>query len=199
MSTRISIVNQQSRDFETRVGLPGDLSKNRPIGSMRAEGERGRAGSAPASRPPLIVGAAIARQTSRAVLEIRSGFVVFSRLPAMELQPHLTGELVELRPLQPEDWDGLFMAASDPLVWEQHPASDRYQEEIFREFFQGALDSKGAFAVIDRKACKIIGSSRYHYYAPDKSQIESGWTFLARAAFSLLPQPTGREVEPACA
>jgi N-acetyltransferase len=98
----------------------------------------------------------------------------------MELQPHLTGELVELRPLQPEDWDGLFEAASDPLVWEQHPASDRYREEVFREFFQGALDSKGAFAVIDRKTGKIIGSSRYHNYDPDQSQIEIGWTFLAR-------------------
>jgi N-acetyltransferase len=98
----------------------------------------------------------------------------------MELQPHLTGELVELRPLQPADWDGLFVAASDPLVWEQHPASDRYREEVFREFFQGALDSKGAFAVIDRKTGKIIGSSRYHNYDPDKSQIEIGWTFLAR-------------------
>lgn len=98
----------------------------------------------------------------------------------MELQPHLTGELVELRPLQPEDWDGLFAAASDPLVWEQHPASDRYREEVFREFFQGALDSKGAFAVIDRETGKIIGSSRYHNYDPDKSQIEIGWTFLAR-------------------
>jgi N-acetyltransferase len=98
----------------------------------------------------------------------------------MELQPYLTGELVELSPLQPEDWDGLFAAASDPLIWEQHPASDRYREEVFREFFQGALDSKGAFAVIDRKTGKIIGSSRYHNYDPDKSEIEIGWTFLAR-------------------
>jgi N-acetyltransferase len=98
----------------------------------------------------------------------------------MELQPHLTGELVELRPLQPEDWDGLFAAASDPLIWEQHPASDRYREEVFREFFQGALDSKGAFAVIDRKTGKIIGSSRYHNYDSDKSEVEIGWTFLAR-------------------
>ena len=98
----------------------------------------------------------------------------------MELQPHLIGELVELRPLQAEDWDGLFMAAADPLIWEQHPASDRYEEQVFREFFQGALDSNGAFAVIDRNTDKIIGSSRYHNYDPDNSQVEIGWTFLAR-------------------
>jgi N-acetyltransferase len=44
----------------------------------------------------------------------------------MELQPHLIGELVELRPLTPDDWDELFAVASDPLIWEQHPARDRY-------------------------------------------------------------------------
>jgi len=98
----------------------------------------------------------------------------------MELQSHLIGELLELRPLRPEDWDALFAAASDPLIWEQHPASDRYREEVFREFFQGALDSKGAFVVIDRKTGKVIGSSRYHNYNPGKSEVEIGWTFLAR-------------------
>jgi len=99
----------------------------------------------------------------------------------MELQAHLSGEFVELRPLRTEDWDGLFAAASDPLIWEQHPASDRYQEKVFGEFFQGALESKGAFVVIDRKTGKIIGSSRYHNYDSEKSQLEIGWTFLARS------------------
>jgi RimJ/RimL family protein N-acetyltransferase len=99
----------------------------------------------------------------------------------MELQPHLAGELLLLQPLRPRDWDGLFAAGSDPLIWEQHPAHDRYKEEHFREYFQGALDSGGAFAVIDRKTEKIVGSSRYCGYNPEKKQIEIGWTFLARA------------------
>ncbi|MBV9075484.1 MAG: hypothetical protein JOZ10_17800 [Acidobacteria bacterium] len=43
-----------------------------------------------------------------------------------DLQPTLLGELLELRPLLPEDSDALFAAASDPLIWEQHPESDRY-------------------------------------------------------------------------
>ncbi len=38
-----------------------------------------------------------------------------------ELQPHLKGELIELRLLMPDDWDDLFVVASDPLIWEQHP------------------------------------------------------------------------------
>ena len=102
-------------------------------------------------------------------------------MSSLELQPHLVGDLLELRPLRPEDWDGLFAVASDPMIWEQHPAHDRYQEEVFKEFFQGALESRGAFVAIDRSTQKIVGSSRYFGYDPDKREIEIGWTFLARS------------------
>jgi len=98
-----------------------------------------------------------------------------------ELQPHLIGELLEVRPLRPEDWESLFAVAADPLIWEQHPASDRYQEKVFREFFREALESGGAFVVIDRQTQNIIGSSRYFGFDPGKSEIEIGWTFLARS------------------
>jgi len=98
-----------------------------------------------------------------------------------QLQPHLVGELLELRPLRPEDWESLFAVAADPLIWEQHPARDRYQEEVFREFFREALASRGAFVVIDRQTQEIIGSSRYFAFDQGKSEIEIGWTFLARS------------------
>jgi RimJ/RimL family protein N-acetyltransferase len=97
-----------------------------------------------------------------------------------EPQPILKGELIELRPLRPEDWDDLFAVASDPLIWEQHPESDRYKEEVFRTFFKDALESSGAFVVIDNKSQQIIGSTRFHGYDPEKSEVEIGWTFLAR-------------------
>jgi RimJ/RimL family protein N-acetyltransferase len=97
-----------------------------------------------------------------------------------ELQPTLTGELVVLRPLHPEDWDDLYAVASDPLIWEQHPNSDRYKEDVFKEFFREALASGGAFAALDVKDGRIIGSSRYAFYDEANSEIEIGWTFLAR-------------------
>jgi RimJ/RimL family protein N-acetyltransferase len=100
---------------------------------------------------------------------------------SFDLQPNLKGELIELRPLTPEDWNDLFSVASDPLIWEQHPESDRYKEEVFKVFFREALESGGAFAVIDRKSQQIIGSTRFYGYAPEKSEIEIGWTFLARS------------------
>jgi N-acetyltransferase len=97
-----------------------------------------------------------------------------------ELQPTLTGDLIELRPLQPEDFDALFSAASDPLIWEQHPESDRYERNVFEKYFCGALESKGAFAITDRKSGRIIGSSRYCNLNPGNSEVEIGWTFLER-------------------
>jgi RimJ/RimL family protein N-acetyltransferase len=104
-----------------------------------------------------------------------------NRQKTFELQPHLVGDLIEVRPLAHEDWESLFRVASDPLIWEQHPAHDRYQEEVFKEFFREALESAGAFVVIDRKTQGIIGSSRYFGFDPAKSEIEIGWTFLARS------------------
>jgi N-acetyltransferase len=100
---------------------------------------------------------------------------------SFELQPHLVGDLLELRPLRPEDWEGLLAVASDPMIWEQHPAHNRYREEVFREFFREALASGGAFVAVDRKTQKIIGSSRYFGFEPEKREIEIGWTFLARS------------------
>ena len=97
-----------------------------------------------------------------------------------DLQPDLKGKLIRLRPLKPEDWDDLFAVASDALIWEQHPESDRYKEDVFRIFFQDALESGGAFVVIDRKSQRIIGSTRFYGYDQEKSEIEIGWTFLAR-------------------
>jgi len=98
-----------------------------------------------------------------------------------DLQPTLEGKLLRLRPLQPEDWDDLYAVAADPLIWEQHPKRDRYKEEIFREFFREALESRGALIAVDSKDGRVIGSSRFHGYDKDKSEIEIGWTFLARS------------------
>jgi RimJ/RimL family protein N-acetyltransferase len=97
-----------------------------------------------------------------------------------DLQPTLRGELLELRPLRPEDFDDLYAVASDPRIWEQHPARDRYQEEVFRVFFREALESGGALLALDAKEARVIGSSRYYGYDDKKSEVEIGWTFLAR-------------------
>jgi len=100
---------------------------------------------------------------------------------ANQLQSVLKGELIELRPIRADDFEALFAVASDPLIWQQHPAKDRHQEDAFQEFFQEALASGGALVAIDRKDGRVIGSSRFHGYDAEKSEIEIGWTFLARS------------------
>ena len=97
-----------------------------------------------------------------------------------DLQPTLIGDHVLIRPLREEDWEETFAAAADPLIWELHPVRDRYTEPVFREFFDGAIASKSAFAFIQRASGRIIGSSRYHGYDADRREIEIGWTFLLR-------------------
>jgi N-acetyltransferase len=95
-------------------------------------------------------------------------------------QPRLVGETVELRPLRADDYDALRTAASDPLIWEQHPAN-RHEEAVFRAYFDEQLNSGGGLAILDRAAGELIGSSRYHGYDEERSEIEIGWTFLARS------------------
>lgn len=98
-----------------------------------------------------------------------------------DLQPKLKGESLELRPLRADDFQDLYSVASDPLIWEQHPAKDRYKEEVFKLFFSESLESGGALIAIDSRDGRVIGSSRFHGYSEGKSEVEIGWTFLARS------------------
>jgi N-acetyltransferase len=100
---------------------------------------------------------------------------------SFDRQPHLKGTLVELRPLRAEDYPALFAAGADPLIWEQHPAKDRYKEEVFKEFFADALASGGALIALDANDGRVIGSSRYFGYDEANSEVEIGWSFLARS------------------
>jgi RimJ/RimL family protein N-acetyltransferase len=98
-----------------------------------------------------------------------------------DLQPNLKGKLVELKPLRADDYHDLYAVAADPLIWEQHPVNDRYKEEVFKAFFREALESHGTLMAVDSSDSQIIGSSRFHGYDQEKSEIEIGWTFLARS------------------
>lgn len=109
-----------------------------------------------------------------------------------DLQPTLTGATVVLRPLRPDDWEEMFAAASDPSIWAGHPVRDRYREEVFRGYFDGAIASRSAFAILDRSSGAIVGSSRYNGLDVAGREIEIGWTFLIRACWG---GATNREVK----
>lgn len=97
-----------------------------------------------------------------------------------ELQPTITNELIKISPLKKEDFNDLYKVASDPLIWEQHPNKNRYQMEVFRNFFKGAIDSNGSVLVQELATGKVIGNSRYYDYDVDNNSINVGYTFLSR-------------------
>lgn len=99
---------------------------------------------------------------------------------SFDLQPTLEDAIVILRPLKEDDLDDLYMVASDPLIWEQHPSKDRCRRDVFELFFKDGMSSGGAFAVIDKKTRQVIGSTRFHSINEVENAIEIGWTFLAR-------------------
>ena len=101
--------------------------------------------------------------------------------PEFNLQPEiLENDIVKLVPLQENHFEELFKVASDPLIWEQHPSKDRYKIEIFKPFFEGALNSKGAFLILDKKTNEVMGTTRFYDYDKEKSSIGIGYTFISR-------------------
>lgn len=99
---------------------------------------------------------------------------------AFDLQPTLEGGLLRVRPLARDDFDTLYAVAADPLLWEQHPARDRWKREVFGELFERLLAGGGGLLVIDRASGETIGSSNYYEYNPTARDIVVGYTFLAR-------------------
>jgi N-acetyltransferase len=96
------------------------------------------------------------------------------------LQPTLENDLLLLLPMQEDDFEPLFKVASDPLIWEQHPAKERRHREGFKVYFDAGIASKGALTVFDKQSGDMIGTSRYNPVPETDNAIEIGWTFLAR-------------------
>ena len=99
---------------------------------------------------------------------------------AIDFQPTLQNEMVISIPLRESDFEILYQAASDPLIWEQHPNKNRYKREEFQNYFKGAMESAGAFLVRDAVTNEVIGSSRYSDYDAAGNVVSIGYTFFTR-------------------
>jgi RimJ/RimL family protein N-acetyltransferase len=106
------------------------------------------------------------------------------------IQPELESEDLLLSPLQEDDFDALYEVASDRLIWAQHPNKDRWKKEVFQNFFTGAIQSKGAFKIVDKATGKAIGSTRFYDYDENDNSLLIGYTFYARAYWSKGVNPT---------
>ncbi len=96
-----------------------------------------------------------------------------------DIQPLLENEKVILYPLQEKDFEDLYTVASDPKIWEQHPNKDRWKKDVFRIFFDGAMQSRGAFKIVDKATGNIIGSTRFYDYNEKENSIFIGYTFYS--------------------
>lgn len=103
----------------------------------------------------------------------------FQQVPH-NLQPILQNGLVRATPLQQNDFEALYAAASDPLIWEQHPNKNRWQLTEFKNYFKGAMESGGAFLVKDTATEQAIGSSRF-VVNKEKNELSIGYTFFKRS------------------
>ena len=102
----------------------------------------------------------------------------------MNLQPtDLKNNIVWLEPLKQAHFEELYLVASDPLIWEQHPNPDRYKLEAFTNYFKGAMESGGAFIIRDTLSGKALGSSRYCAYDAANKEIQIGYTFFSRVCW----------------
>lgn len=97
-----------------------------------------------------------------------------------ELQPFLQGLTLRLRPLRADDFDALLSAASDPLIWEQHPERARWKRPVFERFFASGLACAGALVAVEQASGEVVGSSRYYQWDEPARVITVGYTFLVR-------------------
>ncbi len=97
----------------------------------------------------------------------------------VDIQPILQNEKVVLFPLKETDFDDLYAVASDPKIWEQHPNKDRWKKDVFQTFFDGALQSRGAFKIVEKETGNTIGSTRFYDYDEQAQHIFIGYTFYA--------------------
>jgi len=79
------------------------------------------------------------------------------------------------------DFESLYAVASDPLIWEQHPESNRWQRNVFSVFFaNGLANDLGCFVIRERLTQEVVGSTRYYGYDETDRCVRIGFTFLAR-------------------
>jgi RimJ/RimL family protein N-acetyltransferase len=95
------------------------------------------------------------------------------------LQPtSLHDDLIKIVPLEENDFEKLYEVASNPLVWEQHPNPNRYKRAVFENYFKGAIESKGAFLILDAVTNETVGCSRYYDLNQEDHSVLIGYTFI---------------------
>ncbi|KML59189.1 GCN5 family acetyltransferase [Burkholderia cepacia] len=105
--------------------------------------------------------------------------------PSLE-QPTLTGERIELRPLDASDRQALLDAAADGQLWNLKVTAVPSAETV-DAYIDTALKGRAAgtvmpFAIVDRTSGRVIGSTRFWKIDRTHRKLEIGHTWLSESA-----------------
>lgn len=94
----------------------------------------------------------------------------------------LTGNIVQLLPMQPQHFNELDALAKDARIW-QHYVFDGTNSANFRAALQAGLTEKEKgtqfpFVIYHTEDKKLIGGTRYLDIQPAHRKLEIGWTWL---------------------
>ena len=99
----------------------------------------------------------------------------------MNFNSHFEDSSISLLQIKKENFEELYLVASDPIIWEQHPENDRWKKEKFSIFYKNGLQNKFGFLLIfDKHKNKIIGSTRFYSYDKIDKAIRIGFTFISQ-------------------
>jgi RimJ/RimL family protein N-acetyltransferase len=106
----------------------------------------------------------------------------------------LEGRLVRLEPLTMDHHAALCAVGLDPDLW-RCTSGHVDSPEAMRDYIRHALERRREgsalpFAVVERSAGEVVGSTRFATFEPSHRRVEIGWTWIARHA-----QRTGVNVE----
>ena len=100
--------------------------------------------------------------------------------------PILTGERVELRPLDPSDRQALLDAAADGQLWNLKvtvvPGPETIDAYIATALQGRATGTVMPFAIVDRASGRVIGSTRFWKIDRKNRKLEIGHTWLSESA-----------------
>ncbi|KVG64614.1 GNAT family N-acetyltransferase [Burkholderia pseudomultivorans] len=101
-------------------------------------------------------------------------------------QPTLTGERVELRPLEPAHRQALLDAAADGQLWNLKvtivPNADTVDAYIDTALRGRAAGTVMPYAIVDRAAGRVVGNTRFWKIDRDNRKLEIGHTWLSESA-----------------
>lgn len=102
--------------------------------------------------------------------------------PTLQLET----ELVILRPVQRNDYEGFKQIIFEPDIWPFYTIKYENEDDLNGFFDRATNDYKSksrcAFTIIDKSTNEIVGSSSFGNISLRDSRIEIGWSWLCKAA-----------------